>query len=344
MVWGWAVARTIGARDLEREGWSPRNLAMLAGGLVWGEGAAPEKALTGIMSCVARGELTPRRGWTGPELAMMLGAMGQSLYREALFDRLVSALVHRAGQEPGSLMTAIGSLCRFFVSGIHLAAVRRLLDAFDKEGRTPGRPSGRDDLLWNTTLCHFASLESVSSDPQMTAFFERHSRRQLACGPGTQGLAGASADERWTVSWARDYWQPSAAARQRLPTAAGETAAGETTEAVSFMQQQIFDYLAQAMPDHKRQMTVRVHGFCVDIVLDKCVCVEVDGPDHFVLAPGDGQTDARRARKRRTRDLFVDHMLRQYGYQVFRIQNARDPATLRTLVRQLRSALDRERH
>ena len=44
-------------------------------------------------------------------------------------------------------------------------------------------------------------------------------------------------------------------------------------------------------------------------------------------------------RQRRTKDLLIDHMLRQYGYRVFRIGVAEDAARLDVLVGQVLATL-----
>lgn len=43
--------------------------------------------------------------------------------------------------------------------------------------------------------------------------------------------------------------------------------------------------------------------------------------------------------RRRTRDLFVDHMLQQHGYRVLRIDDVQDAAGRQALVARIRSAL-----
>ena len=91
---------------------------------------------------------------------------------------------------------------------------------------------------------------------------------------------------------------------------------------------------------------VRINHFPVDILIDERLCVEVDGPDHFFEVPVDrpvdrpGEPRAVFVQQRRTKDLFIDHMLRRYGYRVVRIADAEDPASLDKLVGQVRSALD----
>ena len=95
------------------------------------------------------------------------------------------------------------------------------------------------------------------------------------------------------------------------------------------------------LPGHELALEARINGFPVDILIDDRVCVEVDGPDHFVdqsvevpELPGRVSVKARR-----TKDLFIDHMLCQYGYLVFRIVDEQDPAQFDALIRQVGAVL-----
>ena len=76
-------------------------------------------------------------------------------------------------------------------------------------------------------------------------------------------------------------------------------------------------------------------------MVDGRLCVVVEGPHHCVQVPatiGD-QTETGFVPQRRTKDRFVDHMLHQWGYQVFRLPDTRDQAVLHRLVCELRAAL-----
>ena len=144
--------------------------------------------------------------------------------------------------------------------------------------------------------------------------------------------------DRWHDSWSCDYWQPSASARRAVPVAPPDGAS-----AVSYTQSDVFERLRQDLAGHDVCQEILVNQFPVDILIDGRVCVEVDGPEHFidvpVPVPEAGQAGTVFTRERRTKDLFIDHMLRQYGYRVFRIANAQYSARLDELVQQVAAAL-----
>ena len=77
-------------------------------------------------------------------------------------------------------------------------------------------------------------------------------------------------------------------------------------------------------------------------MIDGRICIEVDGPWHFVQALAEGRDAGgdTLVRKRRTKDLFIDHMLRQYGYQVLRIGCRPERMVLDERVVQVRALLD----
>ena len=134
-----------------------------------------------------------------------------------------------------------------------------------------------------------------------------------------------------------DYWRPSATARNKVAVVRADSSGP-----ASYVQRQIFERLSQQLPGRAVWQETRVNDFPVDILIDGRVCIEVDGPDHFVdwLVASPDQKGQTLVRQRRTKDLFIDHMLRQYGFQVVRIADVQDPAGLDERIRQLMMALD----
>ena len=147
--------------------------------------------------------------------------------------------------------------------------------------------------------------------------FETCCRHYLSCqlAAGNESGEDGFCHDYWHKSWACAWWRRLTGPDTGRP--GGQVGPPGTT--VSLRQQKIFEQLQRALPGHKLAMEVVIRDFAVDIVIDDRVCVEVDGPDHFVAVPamdGKGTGDGF-VRKRRTKDHFIDHMLRQFGYQVF---------------------------
>ena len=266
----------------------------------------------------------------------MMTATGQTLAGHPLFAQLVAALVHRAPQEPEVLVRVLARLCRFSLAGVHLLAARRLLEALRACHFTPCTRRDLSDLLWSTTLLHFASQQDKEADAGLAASFAHYFRHWSAAAAHCteEGAAGAEGD-LWHLRWACDYWQP-----QRPEHRAPALAADARLKPVSSWQQQVFDRLKAALVGHGIQMEMTVQHFPVDILVDGRVCIEVDGPWHFVQVPAGlfGGQAGDVVRKRRTRDLLVDQMLRHYGYPVLRVTSHQDLAQLPERVRQLMRA------
>lgn len=307
----------------------------MASGLSRAPGPDSQAALMCLAAEVA-GNRTLTRDWTGQDLVMMLEGTGQTLAGHAVFEQLTAALEHRARREPLALVRALGCLSRFALSATHLSCARRLLDALRAGSGLPQSPRCRHELLWSTTLFHFASLQASAVDEVQPAFFAQFYRLVLSL-PVTgesEEWAGMGSDDQWHQRWASDYWQPALRVDRRAP-------ATRPTPPVSPSQSQLFARLHKAFPGHDLQPQARINDCPVDLLIDGRVCVEVDGALHAVeTAAGIGPSaDTGLVRAARSQDLFIDHMLHRYGYLVCRIADSRDPARLDAQVGQIRTAL-----
>ena len=324
----------------ELQGWTVRQLVMTAHGLSRGMGPEIVQAMEHLALCVQSLGLTPERGWTPPLWVMMTDAMGQALYGHPLFGRLVSTLAGSAAREPELLASALGSLCSCALRRPHLEAARQWLDALRAEAFVPRGLRVQGQLLWGTSLLHFASLLPESANEALAERFAAAYRAYSSCGTD-EPSAGRDTRLRdaWHIRWARDYWA-SFAGEDRMPVVMESTGCPE----VSALQGWVFQKLRQALPGHELEMETRVNDFPVDILIDRQVCVEVDGPSHFIRMPvpaGGQPGDA--MLQRRTKDLFIDHMLRGYGFAVFRIVDSQDPDSLGKSIRQIRAVLEHRR-
>ena len=330
------LAAQVGRRVLiSPRAWPARDLATAASGLGRGRGPVVHETLARLVAVVASRPLTQERGWTAEPLAMMLQGIGQTLYDCALFPALVAALVGRAAQEPGVLASFLGDLCCFSINGSHLDMAWRLLAALQQAPERPGDRQLCDRLLWSTTLLHFACQACWPCDPALPAFFARSYDYWLSCAARTDPEGtGAVAGDRWRRLWAEGYWASQTSGHRPLPVA---QAPGRAQGAA--LPQALFARLRDDLAGHDLQEEVRINDFPVDMVIDGCVCVEVDRPWHCVEVPVFCGPDARDfIDERRTRERFVDHMLRHYGFQVFRVGAVQDDlAVFDHLVEQIRA-------
>ena len=327
------------------EGWTAPSLSMMASGLARGQGQVVHRALNRLARSPDPQELARPALWSARSLAMMMEATGQTLAGQAVFGHFTTALAQRAAHQPEALVSVLGSLSRFALSAPHLTSAGRLQEALRANDFQPQDRQDLDKLLWSTTLLHFACQQDTPVDQELAASFAQFYQQCLASerlsGESTAVPAPTEEDDDWHLAWARDYWQPTATGCPSQPPMA-RTAAPVP---VPGWQQKLFDDLQAGLPGHSLQMAVAVNHCPVDIMIDGRVCIEADGGWYCVEVPAEvpeedraGQGDAV-VSQRPTRDLFVDHMLRRYGYQVVRIAHSEDPAQRDELARQVRSAL-----
>ena len=334
------LAEAVGHYDLTiGQTCTPGLLTMIAAGLARASGVAARYRLACLAQVIDPQPLDPGRGWTCRDLAVMFDALGQTLGCHAVFEKITAQLVHRAHREPEVISDLLVRLSRLALSASHLKSASQLLDALRARDFRPGGAPERDALLWSITLFHCASVQHQPVDQQLTVSFAQawyHYRHSTAVQERPDPRDAAHSD-RWHGRWAADYWQPSATARGSVSVVRTESSAP-----LSCMHSPVFERLSQQLPGRAVWQEARVNDFPVDILIDGRVCIEVDGPDHFVdwLVASPGTPGRVLVRRRRTRDLFIDHMLRQYGFQVVRIADVQDPAGLNERVRQVVMALD----
>ena len=337
------LARAIEARDLVvHQGWGCQELAMTAAGLAAGAGVEVHRARVRLAETACQWLRRSEQDWEAWQQVLLLKGTGQTLVGPDVLGTITSALVHTAWQEPQALIRALDCLSRFALAPPHLECASRLLAALRSADFSPCSRRDRDELLWSTTLLHFGCQQQQPIDQVLAASFAQFSRQLLSCTQALEEAAGVPLD-LWHSRWASDYWQP-AVRGAGAPRAAGR-AAGSAVR-VSSLQNSVFKALRAQMPDSVVQLEVPVNHFPVDIMIEGRLCIEVDGPWHFVEVPAEGggepgadSVETQCAQTRRTRDLFVDHMLRHYGYQVFRFVYGGSPGELDRLVGDARAAL-----
>ena len=283
------------------EGWTGMDLSTLAWGLARGQGLEVQQALARLGRAVGQQDPGWLQGWATRSLTMMMESIGQAPGGAGVFGQLAWVLVQRALSEPQALVHILACLSRFVLSAAHLPSACRLLEALRAAAFRPDSRQQYRDLLWSSTLLHFASQQQTPVDQGLAAVFAQSFHHFLLCqpeGPG-EGAVEQPCDDVWHSRWACDYWQPAATGPQDLPAPPASAPL-----AVSAVQQRVFDAMKARMPGHSLQMEVPVKDFPVDIMVDGRVCVEVDGPDHFVERLVDSLEPAGQAlvRQRRTKE------------------------------------------
>ncbi len=337
-----ALARAVMVRELTlRQGWNAGWLARMAKGFSQGEGGDIQGALRALASAVEGRELNRGNGWSVQHVAMMIGGIGQILYGHPVFCHLMSALRQQGVKAPFSLITMLNDFARFSLSPIHLVEASKRLSALRESGFIPDSQRQKDELLWCITLFHFACSEQQSDDKELGTLFKefyKHYHQLLGVQSGN-GTFEPAYEGQWHIFWARKYWQPSCSQNSNVD--------GLEKGTVSHWQYKIFNKLRRKLPDSELAMKVPVNGFFVDIMIDGSICVEVDGPRHFVSVPQniDEKISALSAdihyhKACRTKELFIDHMLKRYGYQVFRIAVSKEQGNEAAFIDKVVSAVN----
>ena len=269
---------------------------------------------------------------------MLMETTGQMLAGHALFEKITSAALERAQEEPELVHGLLGHLSRCALAAPHLQAARRLISALQSRGIRPCSWHERNEMSWRITLFHYA-CQQTEADPALAAFFVQAFRHSLSCPLADDGddSPDAAGDEHWHGRWAADYWQPSSQVTCEV-VAVSDAIRPE----IPYWQGRLFGRLRAQLPGHRLQLEARINQFPVDILIDGRICVEVDGLWHFAEVPvtREGQPGPAFVRQRLTKDLLIDDILRHYGYQVFRIADVENPASLAALLGQIRSALE----
>ena len=331
------MAKAINERKDGLKGWSAQHLSTMANGLWKSSGEDIRTALIQIEKAVSEQNLTKGTGLGAQAPGTMMSSMGQYCAPEFL-KKLTCALAKEAEKDPGALVDALCNMSRFWLSGRHLDAADQLLAALRAQGVGLDDQRRRDQMLWTATLLHFAEQQQKAPDPERLRSFKQVYKHYLPRKPRLPGEARKAErpDDLWHILWSADYWK-----KDDILAATGAMNTRNSGQPdTSRMQKKVFNQLKNALPDHDLQMEVPINDFPVDIMIDGRMCVEVDGPGHFVDVRPEGGAAGEFVRERRTKDQFIDHMLARYGYQVCRISDAHKPERLAGFVSQICSAVD----
>ncbi len=341
-----ALAKEVGSRDLtDTKEWSAQPLAMVTNGLSQVTGDDADTTRKALAKEVGSRDLTDTREWTAQPLAMVASGMSHCSHviGEDVVQASIQAIMNISPTEQDIIM-ALCALCRLSLSDDQLKLgyflVKRLCDmtGFIDTGGPLQQSAG--DFLWNLAVLDLCAKQNplVKDDPDTPRFdifvkplMDRENIRDLL-------------SHHWQDRFAYIYWAGISNLEIDVSPA---LSAPEKKVKVSALQNRVFQAVKSALPNQNIVMEVNIEGFPVDILVGKTLCIEVDGPHHYIqddTMENDELLLAKESAKRRARDPLIDHILKSLGFEVLRISYVETDsvAGLGTFVDRVINAMDEQ--
>ncbi len=342
-----ALAKEMGSRALAGglKGWIAQELAMVTNGLSQVAGDDADTTRKALAKEVGRRNLTDPREWSAQPLAMVASGMSHCSHviGEDVVQASIQAIMNISPTEQDIIM-ALDALCRLSLSDDQLKLgyflVKRLCDmtGFIDTGGPLQHNVG--DFLWNLAVLDLCAKQNplVKDDPDTPRFdifvkplMDRENIRDLL-------------SHHWQDRFAYIYWAGISNLEIDVSPA---LSAPEKKVKVSALQNRVFQAVKNALPNQNIVMEVNIEGFPVDILVGKTLCIEVDGPHHYIqddTMENDELLLAKESGKRRARDRLIDHILKNLGFEVLRISYVETDsvAGLGTFVDQVINAMDEQ--
>ncbi len=341
-----ALAKEVGSRDLtDTSEWSAQPLAMVTNGLSQVTGDDADTTRKALAKEVGRRDLTDPREWSAQHLVMVASGMSHCSHAigEDVVQASIQAIMNISPTEQDIIM-ALDALCRLSLSDDQLKLgyflVKRLCDmtGFIDTGGPLQHNVG--DFLWNLAVLDLCAKQNplVKDDPDTPRFdifvkplMDRENIRDLL-------------SHHWQDRFAYIYWAGISNLEIDVSPA---LSAPEKKVKVSALQNRVFQAVKNALPNQNIVMEVNIEGFPVDILVGKTLCIEVDGPHHYIqddTMENDELLLAKESGKRRARDRLIDHILKNLGFEVLRISYVETDsvAGLGTFVDQVINAMDEQ--
>ncbi len=341
-----ALAKEVGRRDLtDPREWSAQPLAMVTNGLSQVTGDDADTTRKALAKEVGRRDLTDPREWSAQHLAMVASGMSHCSHviGEDVVQASIQAIMNISPTEQDIIM-ALDALCRLSLSDDQLKLgyflVKRLCDmtGFIDTGGPLQHSVG--DFLWNLAVLDLCAKQNplVKDDPDTPRFdifvkplMDRENIRDLL-------------SHHWQDRFAYIYWAGISNLEIDVSPA---LSAPEKKVKVSALQNRVFQAVKNALPNQNIVMEVNIEGFPVDILVGKTLCIEVDGPHHYIqddTMENDELLLAKESGKRRARDPLIDHILKSLGFEVLRISYVETDsvAGLGTFVDRVINAMDEQ--
>ncbi len=341
-----ALAKEVGRRDLtDTKEWSAQPLAMVTNGLSPVTGDDADTTRKALAKEVGSRDLTDTSEWSAQSLAMVASGMSHCSHviGEDVVQASIQAIMNISPTEQDIIM-ALDALCRLSLSDDQLKLgyflVKRLCDmtGFIDTGGPLQHNVG--DFLWNLAVLDLCAKQNplVKDDPDTPRFdifvkplMDRENIRDLL-------------SHHWQDRFAYIYWAGISNLEIDVSPA---LSAPEKKVKVSALQNRVFQAVKNALPNQNIAMEVNIEGFPVDILVGKTLCIEVDGPHHYIqddTMENDEPLLAKESGKRRARDPLIDHILKGLGFEVLRISYAETDsvAGLGTFVDRVINAMDEQ--
>ncbi len=342
-----ALAKEVGRRALagDLKCWIAQDLAMVTNGLSHVAGDDADTSRKALAKEVGSRDLTDTREWSAQPLAMVASGMSHCSHviGEDVVQASIQAIMNISPTEQGIIM-ALDALCRLSLSDDQLKLgyflVKRLCDmtGFIDTGDPLQHNVG--DFLWNLAVLDLCAKQNplVKDDPDTPRFdifvkplMDRENIRDLL-------------SHHWQDRFAYIYWAGISNLEIDVSPA---LSAPEKKVKVSALQNRVFQAVKHALPNQNIVMEVNIEGFPVDILVGKTLCIEVDGPHHYIqdeTMENDELLLAKESGKRRARDRLIDHILKGLGFEVLRISYVETDsvAGLGTFVDRVINAMDEQ--
>ncbi len=317
-----ALAKEVGRRALagDLKCWIAQDLAMVTNGLSQMAGDDADTTRKALAKEVGRRDLTDTKEWSTQHLAMVASGMSHCSHviGEDVVQASIQAIMNISPTEQDIIM-ALDALCRLSLSDDQLKLgyflVKRLCDmtGFIDTGGPLQHSVG--DFLWNLAVLDLCAKQNplVKDDPDIPRFdifvkplMDRENIRDVL-------------SHHWQDRFAYIYWAGISNLEIDVSPA---LSAPEKKVKVSASQNRVFQAVKNALPNQNITMEVNIEGFPVDILVGKTLCIEVDGPHHYIqddTMENDEFLLAKESGKRRARDPLIDHILKGLGFEVLRI-------------------------
>ncbi len=341
-----ALAKEVGSRDLtDTKEWSAQHLAMVTNGLSPVTGDDADTTRKALAKEVGRRDLTDTKEWSAQHLAMVASGVSHCSHviGEDVVQVSIQAIMNISPTEQDIIM-ALDALCRLSLSDNQLKLgyflVKRLCDmtGFIDTGGPLQHNVG--EFLWNLAVLDLCAKQNplVKDDPDTPRFdifvkplMDRENIRDLL-------------SHHWQDRFAYIYWAGISNLEIDVSPA---LSAPEKKVKVSALQNRVFQAVKHALPNQNIVMEVNIEGFPVDILVGKTLCIEVDGPHHYIqddTMENDELLLAKESGKRRARDPLIDHILKSLGFEVLRISYVETDsvAGLGTFVDRVINAMDEQ--
>ncbi len=317
-----ALAKEVGWRALagDLKCWIAQDLAMVTNGLSHVAGDDADTTRKALAKEVGSRDLTDTREWSAQPLAMVASGMSHCSHviGEDVVQASIQAIMNISPTEQDIIM-ALYALCRLSLSDDQLKLgyflVKRLCDMSGFIDTDGSLQHSVGDVLWNLAVLDLCAKQNplVKDDPDTPRFdifvkplMDRENIRDLL-------------SHHWQDRFAYIYWAGISNLEIDVSPA---LSAPEKKVKVSALQNRVFQAVKSALPNQNIVMEVNIEGFPVDILVGKTLCIEVDGPHHYIqddTMENDEPLLAKESGKRRARDPLIDHILKGLGFEVLRI-------------------------